>query len=60
MNKYNKAGVTWFQNDAAYLYEWARIYRDRGQFVDLWLAARVQENAAHSARMARLGLGLEA
>ena len=43
----------WFQEDAEYLYRSARQYRDAG---DNWMAARVQENAAHSAALARAEL----
>lgn len=50
----------WWQRDAAYLYRWAGIYRERGRPADSWVAAKVQENAAHSARKAREALALEA
>jgi hypothetical protein len=40
----------WLQEDAEYLYGCARRYRDAA---DNWMAARVQENAAHSAALAR-------
>lgn len=46
--------VLWLQHDAAYLTREAMRYRDCGE---CWLAAMVQRNAAHSARLARQGLG---
>lgn len=49
----------WLQIDACYLYGWARLYRDRGNPGDEWLAPQVQENAALSAKMARQRLGIE-
>lgn len=40
----------WLQHDAAYLYREAGRYRDLG---NAWMATAVQNNAAHSARLAR-------
>jgi hypothetical protein len=48
--------VIWLQVDAAHLYSWARKYTDQGQ---AWLAVKVQENAANSARLARIALSIE-
>ena len=45
--------ATWLQEDAAYLYRQARIFRDAGND---FLATQVQENAAHSAGLARAAL----
>ena len=45
--------ATWLQEDAAYLYRQARIFRDAGND---FLATRVQENAAHSAALARAAI----
>jgi hypothetical protein len=40
----------WLQADSAILYAIAREYRDDGKD---WLAGRVQDSAAHSARLSR-------
>lgn len=52
-------GATWYQIDAAYLYREADKIRDRGGLADVWLATLIQNNAAHSARQARLLMGIE-
>lgn len=44
----------WLQNDAQYLYRMARVHRDTG---NKFCAAQVQDNAAHSASLARAALG---
>lgn len=43
----------WLQEDAAYLYLKAGIFRDAGND---FLATQVQENAAHSAGLARAAI----
>jgi hypothetical protein len=51
-----QAHIIWLQRDAAYLYARAADARERGgEFV----ACLIQQNAAHSARMARIALGIE-
>lgn len=50
----------WLQHDSAYLYRCAMEYRDRGTGAYDWLAAQVQVNAAHSAFIARMRMGIEA
>ena len=45
--------AVWLQEDAAYLYLKARSFRDAGND---FLATQVQENAAHSAGLARAAM----
>ena len=52
----DKDAAIWLQNDAAYLYRCADAARAAG---DAWLASRVQDNAAHSAKLARERMGME-
>jgi hypothetical protein len=47
----------WLQNDARYLYLMSGVHRDCGNH---WLAKLVQENAAHSAALARAAMGVTA
>lgn len=56
MNDDDKEAAIWLQKDAAYLYRCADAYRNLG---DGWLASQVQENAAHSAKLARQRMGIE-
>jgi hypothetical protein len=42
--------AVWLQNDAAYLYRCADLYRADGKN---WVATQVQQSAAHSASLAR-------
>lgn len=49
----------WLQHDAAYTYEQACIYRDAGGVHASFVAPKVQEAAAHSARLARQALRIE-
>lgn len=56
MTDEDREAAVWFQIDAAYLHRCADAYREQG---DDWLAIRVQNNAAHSARMARHFAGIE-
>jgi hypothetical protein len=51
--------AAWLQHDAAYLYRMARDYRDRGGILAHWHASLIQNNAAHSARLARQHLGMK-
>ena len=50
----------WLQNDAAYLYGEAVKARDSGKPASAWVAARIQDSAAHSARLAREIMCIEA
>jgi hypothetical protein len=49
----------WLQRDAAYLYSMAAAQRDSGKPASDWLASQIQNNAAHSARLARQAIGIE-
>lgn len=49
----------YLQLDAAFVYRWARMYQEQGGGVKEWLAAKFQDSAAHSARIAREALGIE-
>ena len=44
------ADALWWQEDARFLYAQANRVREQGKF---WLATKIQENAAYSARRAR-------
>lgn len=50
----------WLQTDAAYLYREAAAARDSGKPASAFVATMIQDNAAHSARLARQALGIEA
>ena len=52
-NTNNRETAEWFQVDAEYLYRMARVYREAGNDR---LAAKVQDNAAHSAEQARIAI----
>jgi hypothetical protein len=52
----DRSAAIWLQRDAAYLYAQATKYREQGR---AWMATLVQDNAAHSARLARQQIGLE-
>lgn len=56
MNQDDTEAAIWLQKDAAFLYQCAREYGSCG---DAFLAARVQQNAAYSAKLARERLGIE-
>ena len=45
--------AVWLQVDAAYLYAQAAAYRDSQAPAAHWFATKLQENAAHSAALAR-------
>lgn len=51
MTQFDIDKAVWFQRDAAYTYAQVQKYRDNPAHV--FIAVRVQENAAHSAAMAR-------
>lgn len=57
MSDADKTAAVWLQNDAGYLYRWARQYRDNG---DVWMAVKAQEGAAWSSKIARIRMGIEA
>ena len=49
--------IVWYQEDAAYMYGHVAFYLEKHwQF---WMAAKVQEAAAHSSMMARKLMGIE-
>jgi hypothetical protein len=48
----------WLQRDAEHLYRWARQYAADPSPGQLWVACKVQENAAYSARLARERMGV--
>lgn len=50
----------WLQHDAAYLYGEAEKTRSSGKPASAWVAAKIQDSAAHSARLAREILRIEA
>lgn len=60
MSQEAKAAALWLQQDSRDLYRAADHYRERGRPGDNWLAARVQDSAAHSAKLARMEMGVEA
>lgn len=49
----------YLQMDAAYLYRMADKTRDSGNPVSEWVSIRIQNCAAHSAKMARQLMGIE-
>lgn len=55
----NKEAAIWLQNDASYLYNEASNARDSGKPASDFVATKIQENAAHSAKLARQELGIE-
>jgi hypothetical protein len=59
LNKWQMECAAWLQNDAAYLYREADIKRDSPKPASDWVATKIQDNAAHSARRARIVLGIE-
>lgn len=59
MNSEQIECAIWLQNDAAYLYGQAAKVRDGGKPASDWVATQTQNNAAHSARLARQAIGLE-
>lgn len=50
--------VIFLQRDAAYSYEKAAQERDSAKLSSNWLASKIQEAAAHSARLAREAMGV--
>lgn len=64
MDENQVQAALWLQEDARYLYAEAAKYRDGGTgryatWTHEWLAIKVQNNAAHSARLVRRALGIE-
>lgn len=54
--QYDIDAAIWLQRDAAHLYRFAAVITSRDY--DDWLAVKVQQNAAHSAALARKYLGM--
>lgn len=60
MSEAAKAATIWLQQDSRDLYRAANTFRERGRPVDRMIAIKVQESAAHSSRLARMEMGVEA
>jgi hypothetical protein len=58
-NKFQLECACWLQQDAAYLYRMAATKRDSDAWARDWVATKIQDNAAHSAKRARIVLGIE-
>lgn len=49
--------IVWYQEDAAYSYRQVERYLDKTW--TFWIAAKLQDSAAHSSMMARKLMGIE-
>ena len=54
----DRTTAIWFQEDAAQLHKSVELYLKFRDSMHDWLAVKVQDNAAHSAGMARKFMGL--